>query len=60
MKVGDVLAAQGKLPEALDAFQQSLAISKRLVDRDNSKVGWQRVLIVALVRVAKITGEIWG
>jgi predicted negative regulator of RcsB-dependent stress response len=32
-KVGDVRTTQGKLPQALDAYQQSLAIAKRKIQR---------------------------
>src|SRR5208282_5267893 len=38
-KVGDVKAAQGKLPEALDAYQESLATAERLVESD-SRFQW--------------------
>ena len=44
-KVGEVLVAQGKLQEALEACQQSLAIAKRLAEQDKTNSGWQRDLI---------------
>jgi hypothetical protein len=34
------LSAQGKLLEALDAYQHALMISARLVVQDPSKAGW--------------------
>jgi eukaryotic-like serine/threonine-protein kinase len=34
--LGDVLEAQGKLQEALDAYQEGLTIAKRLADQDKS------------------------
>jgi predicted negative regulator of RcsB-dependent stress response len=43
-KVGDVLVAQGKLQEALEAYQQTLAIMKRLAEQDKTNSGWQRDL----------------
>jgi hypothetical protein len=58
--LGDVLSAQGKLQESLDDDQQFFAIAKRLTERDKSNSDWQRDLIVALVRVGKITGKIGG
>jgi hypothetical protein len=33
--------AQGELSEALEAYQQSLTIVKRLADQDKSNAGWQ-------------------
>ncbi len=36
--------AQGKLSEALNAYQQDLAISKRLAERDETKASRQRGL----------------
>jgi hypothetical protein len=41
-KIGDVLKAQGKLQEATNDYQQELAITEQLVERDKSNVGWQR------------------
>ena len=40
--LGDVLVTQGKLQEALDAYQQSLAIAKRLAEQDKSVKFQQR------------------
>ena len=34
-RVGNVLLAQGKLQDALDLYQQGLAIAKRLAEQDN-------------------------
>jgi len=45
-KFGNALLAQGKLAQALDVYQQSLAIAKRLADQDKSNAGWQRDLSV--------------
>src|ERR1700738_216010 len=50
--LGDVLVAQGKLQEALEVYQQSLAIFKRLAEQDKTNSGWQRDLIVSLYKVA--------
>ena len=43
--LGDVLVAQGKLQEALEDYQQYLAIAKRLAEQDKTNSGWQRDLI---------------
>jgi hypothetical protein len=40
--VGDALVAQGKLPEALSAFQDCFAISERQAHMDPNNVGLQR------------------
>jgi len=40
-KLGDVLQAQGKLSEALDAYQQARVIAKGLAEKDKSNTGWQ-------------------
>ena len=49
--------AQVKLPEALDAYQQSLAIAKRLAEQDKSNSGWQRDLIVSLYKIGTTTAK---
>ena len=43
-RIGDVLRAQGNLPEALQAFNASLAIADQLAKADPSNAGWQRDL----------------
>jgi tetratricopeptide (TPR) repeat protein len=53
-KVGDVLVAQGNLPEALRSYRDSLAIRDRLAKADPSNAGWQRDLSISLGRVAEI------
>jgi hypothetical protein len=52
--LGDVLEAQGKLPEALEAYQQTLTILKRLAEQDRSNVGWQRDLSVSYENVGGV------
>ena len=47
-KVGDVLVAQGNLPEALKSYHDSLAIRDRLAKSDPGNAGWQRDLSVSL------------
>jgi hypothetical protein len=44
--IGNVLVAQGKLQDALDAYQQGLAIVKHLADQNKSNAVWQRDLSV--------------
>src|SRR6202051_1925348 len=58
--VGDVLEAQGKLQDALDAYQQELAIAKRLAEQDKSNSEWQRDLIVSLYKVGTTAAKIGG
>ena len=52
--LGDVLVAQGKLQEALEACQQDLAISKRLAEQDKTNFGWQRDLSVSYNKVGDV------
>jgi tetratricopeptide (TPR) repeat protein len=59
-KVADILVAQGNLPEALTAYQQGLAIAKRLADQDPSNAGWQRDLIVAYYRIGICAAQMDG
>jgi tetratricopeptide (TPR) repeat protein len=60
-KVGDVLKAQTRFPEAMDVYQRSLNIRRTLADQDRFNAGWQRDLIVSYYRagtcMAKIEGE---
>jgi tetratricopeptide (TPR) repeat protein len=46
-KIGDVLVAQGNLPEALKSFRDGLAIRDRLAKTDPGNAGWQRDLSVS-------------
>ena len=52
--LGDVLEEQGKLQEALDAYQQGLAIAKRLAEQDKSNAGRQRDLAVSYEKVGGV------
>ena len=45
--LGDVLVAQGKLPEALKSYTESRAIAERLAQADPGNAGWQRDLSVS-------------
>jgi tetratricopeptide (TPR) repeat protein len=51
---GHVLEAQGDLTQAQAAFDQYLAISRRLAEQDPSNAGWQRELAVAYNRVGGV------
>jgi tetratricopeptide (TPR) repeat protein len=52
--VGDVLVAQGNLPEALKSFQGSLSIRDRLAKADPNNAGWQRDLSVSYSKVGNV------
>ena len=56
--VGDVLAAQGQLSEALQEYLAALAISERLVAHDPSNVQWQEDLNVTRMLIDKLQIEI--
>jgi hypothetical protein len=58
--VGNVLEAQGKLQEALDAYQQCLKVRQTLAEQDKSNSGLQRDLIVSLYKVGTITAKVGG
>lgn len=51
---GDVLVAQGSLPEALKAFRDSLAIRERLGKVNPTNAEWQRDLSVTYQRVGDV------
>ena len=53
-RVGDVLVAQGNLPEALKTFREGLAISERLAAADPGNAGWQRDLSVSNNKVGDV------
>ena len=49
--LGNVLVAQGKLQDALEAYQQSLTICRTLAEQDKSNSGWQSDLSVSYEKV---------
>jgi len=52
--LGNVLLEQGKLQEALDAYQRSLEICKRLAEQDKSNSGRQRDLSVSYEKIGDV------
>ena len=52
--LGPVLEAQGKLTEAQAAFEEALAISRRLAEQDPNNAGWQSDLAVAHNRLGGV------
>jgi tetratricopeptide (TPR) repeat protein len=50
-KIGDLLKAQGHLPEALKSFRDGHDIFKRLAQADPGNAGWQRDLAVSHERI---------
>ena len=52
--IGDVLVAQGSLPEALKAYRDGLAIRDRLARADPGNAGWQRDLSVSYSKIGAI------
>jgi tetratricopeptide (TPR) repeat protein len=52
--LGDVLVSQGKLQEALEAYQQSLKIGQTLAEQDKTNSGWQRDLSVSYNEVGDV------
>ena len=53
-KVGDVLVAQGNLPEALKSYRDWLAIASGWRSADPGNAGWQRDLSVSYDRVGDV------
>ena len=53
-KIGEVLVAQGNLPEALKSYRDGLAIRDRLAKADPGNAGWQRDLSVSYDRVGDV------
>jgi serine/threonine-protein kinase len=54
VNLGDVRVAQGKLREALAAYEQSLAIAKRLANGDKSNIGWQLAIALSYDRLGDV------
>jgi tetratricopeptide (TPR) repeat protein len=52
--LGDVRAAQGKLQDALDLYQQGRKIRQTLVAQDKSNSGWQRDLSESYQKVGGV------
>ena len=52
-RIGDVLVAQGNLPEALKAYRDGLAIRERLSRADPGNARWQRDLSVSHFSLAE-------
>ncbi|PPC98054.1 MAG: hypothetical protein CTY36_11050, partial [Methylocystis sp.] len=57
IKVGDVLVAQGNLPDALKAFKDSLAIREKLTKADPGNAGWQRDVAISNERIGDIASK---
>ena len=53
-RFGGVFEAQGKLTEAMAAFEEALAISRRLAEQDPSNAGWLSDLAAAHNRVGGV------
>ena len=53
-KIGDVLAAQGNLPDSLRAYRDSLGIAERLAQSGTGNAGWQRDLSVSHAKPADV------
>jgi tetratricopeptide (TPR) repeat protein len=53
-RIGNVLVAQGNLPEAMKAFREGLAIAERLARDDPGDAGWQRNLSVLYDRIGDV------
>jgi DNA-binding CsgD family transcriptional regulator len=52
-----LLQAQGKLEPSQEAFEEYLAISRRLAEQDPSNASWQRDLALALWRIAHLVDK---
>jgi tetratricopeptide (TPR) repeat protein len=53
-RIGDVLVAQGNLPEAPKSFRDGLAIADRLAQSDPGNAGWQRDLSVPYEKIGDV------
>lgn len=49
--IGHVLAAYGKLHDALDAYQEELTVAKRLTQQNRSNSDWQQCLSWSYERI---------
>ncbi len=55
--VADVERALGDTATALAAYEESLAISRKLATLDATNVQWQTDLVVGLYKIALMTGD---
>jgi len=53
--VGRVLLAEGDRAGALAAFEESLAITRKLAGSDPGNAGWQADLVVSLSEVSSVS-----
>jgi hypothetical protein len=53
-KIGDVLVAQGNLPDALKSYRDGLAIMDLLAKADPGNAGWQRDLSVSYENIGDV------
>jgi hypothetical protein len=51
-KIADVKRSTGDLTGALEAYEESLAIARRLAAIDPGNVSWQTDLVVSLYKIA--------
>ena len=55
--MGDVLVAQGNLPEARRSYRDGLIIAQRLAASDPGNAGWQRGLAVSYGKIADVAAR---
>jgi Flp pilus assembly protein TadD len=55
-KAGDVLSAQGKLAEALEAYGQGQTIFERLAEQEPSNAGWHQDLALSYENLGNTLG----
>ena len=54
LTIGDIRMAQGHLPEALQAYRDSLAMSERLAKAEPDNADWQRNLSVSYNKIGTV------
>jgi hypothetical protein len=55
VKIGDLLAALDRRDEALAAYQDGLAIARKLAASDTGNAGWQTDLAFCLAKVSTVS-----
>jgi tetratricopeptide (TPR) repeat protein len=53
-RIGEVLEASGKLPEALENYQDGIAICKRLIEQDKTNSDWQWALSLSYQKLGDV------